>query len=77
MTEGPAIRLLTVAEVASMLKLSRSKVYEVKEDIGCYKLGGAVRFRTEDVLRYLDDHKVGGNGHRKPAPRPRLRHITV
>jgi len=76
-TEGPSIRLLTVAEVAYMLKLSRSKVYELKEDIGCYKLGGAVRFRTEDVLRYLDERKVGGNGHRKPAPRPRLRHITV
>lgn len=69
--------LLTVADVARMLRMSRSKIYAIKDKIGYYKLEGDIRFRAEDVLRYLDERKVGGNGHRKPAPRPRLRHITV
>ena len=60
-----------------MLKLSRSKVYALKETIGHYKLGGAVRFREEDIHAYLDRCKVNGEQARKPVPRPRLKHITL
>ena len=69
--------LLTVEDVARMLKLSRSKVYALKEKIGHYKLDGAVRFREEDVYAYLDRCRVNGEQARKPVPRPRLKHITL
>ena len=70
------MQLLSVEDVARMLKVSRSKVYALKEKIGHYKLGGAVRFREEDIHAYLDRCRVGEKA-RKPAPRPRLKHITL
>ena len=71
------MQLLTVENVADMLQLSRSKVYELKEDIGYLKVGGAVRFRPEDVFGFLDNCKVTGERARKPVPRPRLKHLQV
>ena len=71
------MQLLTVENVAEMLQISRSKVYELKENIGHYKIGGSARFAEHDVLRFLDDCKVNGERPRKPAPRPRLKHITL
>jgi excisionase family DNA binding protein len=71
------MQLLSVDDVARMLKLSRSKVYALKEKIGHYRFDGAVRFREEDVFAYLDRCRVNGKRERKAAPRPRLRHIQV
>jgi hypothetical protein len=71
------VQLLTVGDVARMLHMSRSKIYAIKDRIGYYKLEGDIRFREEDIVRYLDERRVGGNGQWKPAPRPRLRHIKV
>jgi excisionase family DNA binding protein len=58
--------LLTVPDVADMLQLSRSKVYELKEKIGCYKIDGSIRFRGEDVVRYLEGCRVV-EGEQKPT----------
>lgn len=69
--------LITVDELARMLKLSRSKVYDLKEKIGYLKVGGSVRFTEEDVLRYLDGCKVEGNGKRRRARVGRLKHLEV
>ena len=46
--------LLTVGDVARMCKLSPSTIRNLKEQIGYLKVGGSVRFREEDVHRYLD-----------------------
>ncbi len=61
------MQLLTPTEVAEMLRLSRSKVYELKEKIGFLKIGGAVRFRSDAVVRFLEGCEVSGNG-RKATP---------
>lgn len=45
--------LLTVADVAATLKVSRDYVYAVKHRIGVVRLGRAVRFRPEDVERFI------------------------
>jgi excisionase family DNA binding protein len=71
------MQLLTVEQVAGMLQLSTSKVYQLKEKIGHYKVGGSVRFSEEDVYAYLGTCKVNGEKARKPAPRPRLKHLQV
>jgi len=69
------MQLQTVEEVASMLRLSRSKVYELKERIGYLKTGGAVRFREDDVLRYLDECVVQSSTQtaRRSARRARFK----
>ncbi len=68
--------LITVDELARMLKLSRSKVYDLKEKIGYLKVGGSVRFTEDDVLRYLDGCRVEGNGRRRESVRFKSRHFS-
>jgi excisionase family DNA binding protein len=46
-------RLLTVPEVAEILRVSRDYVYSVQHRIGRVRLGRAVRFRLEDVERFI------------------------
>lgn len=71
------MQLLTVEQVARMLQKSPSSIYQIKDKIGYYKLEGAVRFSVEDVDRYVLSCRVNGEKARKPAPRPRLKHIQV
>ena len=71
------MELLRPDEVARILRLSKSKVYDLKEKIGYFKLDGAIRFRLEDVETFVLSCRVKGNGKRKAATRPRLRHINV
>jgi excisionase family DNA binding protein len=71
------MQLLTVEQVAEILQLSRSKVYDLKDKIGHYKVGGSVRFAEGDVLQFIDGCKVNGKGARRPVPRPRLKHIKA
>lgn len=47
------MNLLTVPEVAERLNVSRHTVYKLKGAIGYVKVGGAVRFRPEDVEAYV------------------------
>ena len=68
--------LLTIRELSDLLQLSKSKCYELKEKIGYLRVGGAVRFRMEDVERFLEDCRV--NGNRKPRPStPRLKFLKL
>jgi excisionase family DNA binding protein len=53
------IKLLTVDEVAEQLHISASQVYTIKAQINYAKLGGAVRFRQQDVDRYVLENMVG------------------
>lgn len=71
------MQLITVDELARMLKLSRSKIYDLKDKIGWYRVGGSVRFREEDVLRYLESCRVDGNGNPHRTAMPRLKHLRL
>lgn len=59
------MEILTVAEVAAMLKFSKSQVYElakactrtgeVRENpLPCVRIGSSVRFRREDVEAWIE-----------------------
>jgi len=64
--------LYTVAEVAAVLKLSRSKVYEMiaQGKLPVYRIEGAVRVSEDDLLEYLRGcHEV----RQKPARKQALR----
>ena len=59
----PVPRLLTVPEVAEILRCSRGWVYEHAEEIGCVRVGG-VKFEPDAVFAYL----AGRRSCRAPAP---------
>ena len=66
---GTAPEYLTADEVADILKLSPKTVYRLaKTDptLPMLKLGGAVRFPRERLLRWLSDREQG---------RPRIRRL--
>ena len=47
--------LLTVQELADLLKLKPSWVYEHADDLGAYRLGKYVRFSLPRVIQRLED----------------------
>lgn len=53
--------LLTIAEVAKILKTSITSVRRLqqKRRIAFYKVGGGLRFAKCDVVKYLADRRVG------------------
>lgn len=55
-------RLLTVPEVAEILRVSRGWVYEHAAEIGCTRVGG-VRFEPDAVFAYIQRQRV-------PCPEP-------
>ena len=70
------MKLLTVEEVADILRLSKSKVYELKEKIGCVKLDGSIRFIAEEVDEYVLSCRVSASEVRRPRPSFRSRHFA-
>lgn len=60
-----------------MLKVSRSKCYELKDEIGYLKVGGSVRFRREDVVAWLERCRQHREQPRHRRPRLQLKHITL
>lgn len=69
---------MTIRELSDILQLSKSKCYELKEKIGYLKVGGAVRFRMEDVECFLEECKVEDCEHPKPRkPTPRLKYLKL
>jgi excisionase family DNA binding protein len=54
------MELLTVAEVAEMLKISASSVRRLQQQrcIPFLKVGGSVRFAKSDLMSYLEKMRV-------------------
>jgi excisionase family DNA binding protein len=57
---GSLPSLLTIAEVARLLKISAPGVRRLQQGrhISFIKVGGSVRFDTSDVLAYLEQQRV-------------------
>jgi len=74
-------KLLTVTEVAYVLAISRSLVYELVDRgelpyVPCGK-SKAYRFDPDDITAFIQRRKVCKERRERPAPRPRLKHIRV
>jgi excisionase family DNA binding protein len=56
----PAIQLLTIAEVAELLKVSVSGVRRLQQArrLPFIKVGGSVRFLKSDIASYLEKRRV-------------------
>ena len=54
------IELLTIAEVAEILKISATGVRRLQQGrhISFLKVGGSIRFAKEDILSYLEKRRV-------------------
>jgi len=54
------INLLTIDEVAGLFRVSKSTVYRMIQSriIPFYKIGGALRFKEEEMLAYLESQRV-------------------
>jgi excisionase family DNA binding protein len=57
---GPAIELLTIPEVAELLKVSVSGVRRLQQarHLPFIKVGGSVRFSKSDIILYLEKRRV-------------------
>ena len=60
------MELLTVEELSGKLKLSPKWIRQHQEEIGYYKLGGAVRFRPEEVSAWLESKHIIKNRNGEP-----------
>ena len=52
--------LLTAADVAALLRISRAAVYQLRrkaDELPCYEVGGALRWRRADVERWLEGRR--------------------
>jgi excisionase family DNA binding protein len=60
----PSPGLLTIPEVAELLKLSASTVRRLQRQrkIPFVKVGGSVRFIRSDLVAYLEERRVGAIG---------------
>jgi len=54
------IELLTIAEVAEILKISATGVRRLQQGrhISFLKVGGSIRFTKDDILSYLEKRRV-------------------
>jgi excisionase family DNA binding protein len=57
----PALELLTIPEVAKLLKISASGVRRLQQarQLPFIKVGGSVRFSRRDIVSYLEARRVG------------------
>jgi excisionase family DNA binding protein len=57
---GPSPALLTIPQVAELLKVSVATVRRLQQHrrIAFHKVGGCVRFKPSDVTSYLDKQRV-------------------
>lgn len=73
--------LMDVIEVAEILGLSRSKVYDLlsRNELPHYRIGGTYRVSMEQLQRYLQSRERGGQPE-QPAPKsepPKLKHLSI
>lgn len=58
-TVAPAIHpLLTAAQVAQILQISKPHAYRLMRDIGAVRMGKAVRVQRADLERYIERSKA-------------------
>ncbi|MCC6127447.1 MAG: helix-turn-helix domain-containing protein [Pirellulales bacterium] len=60
-TNSLSLDLLTVQQAAKILNMSKSFLYQLAANrtIACYKIGqGAIRFRLDDLMAYLEECRV-------------------
>lgn len=52
------MKILTVKQVAELLQMKLPTIYAMVEQqkIPHYKIGGAVRFREDEIVKWLDTH---------------------
>jgi len=53
-------QILTLKETADYLKISRSAIYRLinSGDIQAHKFGGSLRFRLEDIDKFISKSKL-------------------
>jgi excisionase family DNA binding protein len=58
---APSEPLLSIAEVARLLKLSAKSVHRLvaRGSLPCYRIGRLVRFAPGDVFRWLEARREG------------------
>lgn len=77
------MKLLTVSEVAEILRLGESTVYELvsKGKIAGFRIGpasGGIRIAQDDLDAYLTSSRIDHKGETpRKVSRPRLKHIKV
>jgi excisionase family DNA binding protein len=69
-TATQLFELLTVADVAALLKVSKSWIYERTRDgaedrLPAVKLGKYLRFDRNDLRAYVDAKRAASRGHRR------------
>jgi hypothetical protein len=67
------IELKTVTEIAELLRLKPSWVYDHADDLGAYRLGKYLRFSLPRVMERLERGNVGGIAFGLPTQRPESR----
>lgn len=72
-------KLLTVSQVADILAISKSLVYELVDrgDLPFVKVGTSkgYRFDPEDIKTFIRKRKRQNRGQTTPSIRPRLKHL--
>ena len=74
--------LLTVREVAEILRVSPSLVYQLVEarKLACHRIGGrrgAIRISTTDIQEYLATCRYDRQDQIHKPSRPRLKHLKL
>ena len=73
MTDECEIELKTVNELAELLRLKPSWVYDHADDLGAFRLGKYLRFSWPRVMERLERGEVGCTDVGVPTPRPESR----
>jgi excisionase family DNA binding protein len=68
-----ADEILTVAEVAVLLKVAEKTVYTMaqKSELPCFKVRGQWRFRRQDLDSWMASQVKGPVADEQPAPKPK------
>jgi len=80
--QQPPPPLLTVREVAGILRVSQSLVYQLVEThkLACHRIGsphGAIRISAADIDAYLAQCRHDQLDEIPKPPRPRLKHLKL
>lgn len=73
------MRLLTIQETSELLRLSRSKCYELTASgsLPSLKIGGSVRVMEADLLAYLESCRQAKPERKPRMAIPRLKHLKL